>query len=154
MRSTLIISKYTIFLVSNEEVKPTPKAPSIDEDRLTTSKAAGKLLVDIQLEMENTTKISPSTTIGDHLMADSPTNHSSLNYGINHTHGNIDLLAIPDNTTSLPTTKSKTSTVGPEENGYETMKVTATLIVNETNAVQVDGEIEKPGTFSMGCEYR
>ena len=131
MLSTLIISKYTILLVSNEEVKTTPNAPSMDDDSLTNLISVANTIVDMQSEMENTTGISSPVTVGEDLVDDSHKNHNRPDYGKNDTHGYIDMLTSTEHTTSLPMTKFKTSTEGPEENKYEGMKVTASLIVKE-----------------------
>ena len=128
---TLIITKYSIFLVRNDEVKITSNAPSMDDDSLTTLRPAGYNIDDMQLEMENTTGISSYVTYGDHLVDVSLKNYSGINYGVNDTHGYIDMLTSTEHTTSLPMTKFKTSTEGPEENKYDGMKVTASLIVKE-----------------------
>ena len=141
--STLVISKYTIFLVSNEEVKTTSNAPSMDEDSLTTLISVANNIVDMQSEMENTTGISSLVTVGEDLVDDSRKNYNRLDYGKNDTHGYIDMLTTPEYTT-----EHKTNTMGPEENEYDSMKVTATLIPSKTNAVQVDSEAEKQGKFS------
>ena len=131
MLFTLIITKYSIFLVRNEEVKITSNAPSMADDSLTTSKSVGNSIDDMLLEMENITGISSYVTIGDHLVDVSTKNYSGINYGVNDTYGYIDMLTSTEHTTSLPMTKFKTSTEGPEENKYEGMKVTASLIVKE-----------------------
>ena len=124
--STLMISKYTIFLVSNEEVKTTSNATSMDEDSSAKLKSVGNNIVDMQSEMKNTTGSSSFVTVGDYLVDDSRKNYNRLGYGKNDTHGFIDML-----TTTEQTTEHKTNIMGPEENEYDIMKVTATLIVKE-----------------------
>ena len=83
MLSTLIISKYTIFLVRNEEVKTTSNAPSMDEDSLTTLISVATNIVDMQSEMENTTGISSHVTVDEDLVDDSRKNYNHLKYGKN-----------------------------------------------------------------------
>ena len=103
----------------------------MDDDSLTTLKSVGNNIDDMQLEMENTTGISSYGAIGDHLVDVSPKTFSGIKYGVNNTYGYIDMLTSTEHTTSLPMKKFKTSTEGPEENKYDGMKVTASLIVKE-----------------------
>ena len=142
--TTLIISKYTIFLVINEEVKTTSNAPSMDEDTLTTLISVATNIVDMQSEMANTTGISSHVTVDEDLVDDSRKNYNRLDYGKNNTQGYIDML-----TTSEHSTEHNTNTMGPEENKYDSMRVTATLIPSKNNAVQVDSEAEKQGKLLM-----
>ena len=132
----------------------------MDDDSLTTSKSVGNNIDDMQLEMENTTGISSYVTYGNHLVDFSLKNYSGINYGVNDTYGYIDMLTSTEHTTSLPMTKFKTSTEGPEENKYDGMKVTASVIVkegvvmppNSTQHSKIQSNVKDNTETPSGCD--